>query len=39
MLVTMTDKDLYRLGLIQRVSERTLLQREAARLIGLFRIY
>lgn len=35
MLVTMTDKDLYRLGLIQRVSERTLLQREAARLIGV----
>ncbi|MRT15323.1 ISNCY family transposase, partial [Enterobacteriaceae bacterium RIT711] len=35
MLVTMTDKDLYRLGLIQRVSERTMLQREAARLIGI----
>ncbi|NWA64154.1 hypothetical protein HX773_24980 [Pantoea sp. B9002] len=31
MLVTMTDKDLYRLGIIQRDHDHTLLQREAAR--------
>ncbi|WP_416414194.1 helix-turn-helix domain-containing protein [Pantoea sp. App145] len=35
MLVTMTDKDLYRLGIIQRVHDHTLLQREAARLLEL----
>lgn len=28
MLVTMTDKELYRLGIIQRVSDRALLRRE-----------
>ncbi|HFT4642934.1 TPA: hypothetical protein ACHWAG_004891, partial [Klebsiella pneumoniae] len=30
MLVTMTDKELYRLGIIQRVFDRALLQRDAA---------
>ncbi len=35
MLVTMTDKDIYRLGIIQRVHDHTLLQREAARLLEL----
>lgn len=35
MLVTMTDKDLNRLGIIQRVHYHTLLQREAARLLEL----
>lgn len=35
MLVTMTDKDLYRLGIIQRVHDHTLLQREAAGLLEL----
>ncbi|MBU9833572.1 helix-turn-helix domain-containing protein [Rahnella sp. L72c] len=35
MLVTMTDEDLYRLGIIQRVHDHTLLQREAARLLEL----
>ncbi len=35
MLVTMTDKDLYRLDIIQRVHDHTLLQREAARLLEL----
>ncbi len=28
MLVTMTDKELYRLGIIQRVFDRALLQRD-----------
>lgn len=35
MFVTMTDKDLYRLGIIQRVHDHTLLQRDAARLLEL----
>lgn len=48
MLVTMTDRELYRLGIIQRVFDRALLQRDAAdilelsvrqvqRLVGLYR--
>lgn len=35
MLVTMTDRELYRLGIIQRVFDRTLLQREAADMLGI----
>lgn len=35
MLVTMTDKELYRLGIIQRVFERALLQRDAADILEL----
>lgn len=35
MLVTMTDKELYRLGIIQRVFDRSLLQREAADILEL----
>ena len=35
MLVTMTDKELYRLGIIQRVFDRALLQRDAADIIEL----
>lgn len=32
MLVTMTDKELYRLGIIQRVFDRALLQRDISTL-------
>ncbi len=35
MLVTMTDKELYRLGIIQRVFDRALLQRDAADILEL----
>ena len=35
MLVTMTDKELYRLGIIQRVFDRALLQRDAADILKL----
>lgn len=35
MLVTMTDRELYRLGIIQRVFDRTLLQRDAADILEL----
>jgi len=35
MLVTMTDKELYRLGIIQRVCDRALLQRDAADILKL----
>lgn len=35
MLVTMTDRELYRLGIIQRVFDRALLQREAADILEL----
>lgn len=35
MLVTMTDKELYRLGIIQRVFDRALLQRDAADFLEL----
>ncbi|STM95799.1 putative integrase/transposase [Escherichia coli] len=33
MLVTMTDRELYRLGIIQRVFDRTLLQRDAVDIL------
>ncbi|EMD3482268.1 helix-turn-helix domain-containing protein, partial [Salmonella enterica] len=35
MLVTMTDRELYRLGIIQRVFDRSLLQRDAADILAL----
>lgn len=35
MLVTMTDRELYRLGIIQRVFDRALLQRDAADILEL----
>ncbi|MFP2826047.1 hypothetical protein ACLETV_16365 [Citrobacter braakii] len=35
MLVTMTDRELYRLGIIQRVFDRVLLQRDAADILEL----
>lgn len=35
MLVTMADKELYRLGIIQRVFDRALLQRDAADILEL----
>ena len=35
MLVTMTDRELYRLGIIQRVFDRDLLQRDAADILEL----
>ncbi len=35
MLVTMTDKEIYRLGIIQRVFDWALLQRDAADILKL----